>query len=185
MKKRNSILILILSLITTLLVLGALGFFLRIIKNKNQHISVSIATLEKKLKDKEEIVTFAEKLSEIESIRDTISSRFIDPNKIDTFVNYLEDLDSDIGSDIAVKNIEISPKVKNSIAFKILITGTFQEVMETISLLENIPYEVDVTQVYLNKDLAQVIDTQDEKQTPVIKVSTWQADIAFNILSSN
>jgi len=184
MKKSHTIIIFILSILVTILVAGLLVFFLKIIENKNQHIFVVTETIGDKLKEKENVTMFTEKLSEIQLLENNIDSRFVDSNKIDTFVSYLEEIDLDIGSDISVKNIEISPKTKEVISFKILITGTFEQVMRTVVLLENIPYEVDIISIYLNKDLTETTNKEGEK-TKILGVPTWQADISFNILSSN
>lgn len=184
MKKKKTILIMTFSIIITLIVVGALVFFLKIIKNKNQHIYAVTTTLEEKLEEKENATILAEKLSEIEVLQNLINNRFVDSGKIDTFVSYLEDIDLDTGADLSVKSIEVSPKVKNLISFRVLISGNFQEVMKTITLLENIPYEVDIVQVYLNKDLIQSSSEESNKiSTPVMP--NWQADVVFNILSSS
>jgi hypothetical protein len=165
-------------------VAGVLVFFLKIIENKNQHISAVTTTLEEKMKEKENITTFAKRISEITLLQNSIDSRFIDPDKIDSFVSYLEELDSNTGADILVKNIEISPKIKNVVSFKLMISGTFQQVMRTITFLENIPYEVNITQVYLNKNISQET-TEDATKPTTIPAPTWQADVSFNILSLN
>lgn len=184
MKKNKTIIIFILSILTTMLVAGLLVFFVKIIENKNKHISTVTKTIEEKLKEKENVTMFAEKISETSLLQSSINSYFVDPNKVDSFVGYLEDLDVNIGSDIVVKNIEIPPKSQNIISFKILITGTFEQIMKTITLLENIPYMINVAQVSLNKDLVQE-STEVKTGTPVFTVPTWQADVSFNVLSLN
>lgn len=187
MKRKHTTLILTFSVIITIATVLLFLFFLRVIKNKNQHISTVITTLEEKMKEKEDTLMFAEKVTEIKSTQDTIVSHFVDPDKIDTFVGYLEDLGSSVGSELIVKNIEIPPKTKNIISIQLLISGTFQEVISAINLLENIPYQITVTQMYLNKDIKQSKQAGDINseipKTEVSEIPTWQADISFNILS--
>lgn len=184
MKRKNTISILILSIITTILTIVLFIYFIRVIKNKNEHISAVQTTLEEKEKAKANIIIFADKITEIKSFQDSIDNYFVDPNKIDTFVSYLEEIGPNNGSEVVVKSIEIPTKTKNLISIRLLINGNFQQVMETINLLENIPYQINITQIYLNKDIEQ--QTTTESVNPIIntpKIPTWQADIAFNILS--
>lgn len=187
MKKNYTILILIFSTLATILAICLFIFFLEVIKNKNQHTSVVLTTLGEKMKEKENTIMFAGKIAEIKSLQDSINGHFVDPNKIDSFVGYLEEIGSRLGSEVLVNNIEIPPKTKNIISFNLSIMGTFQEVMRTITFLENIPYQISITQVYLNKNMAQSIqgDVKIGAQEKIPKIQTWQADISFNILSIN
>jgi hypothetical protein len=182
MKKSQTTSILIFSVITTVLVVGLFVFCLRVIKNKNQHTSAVLLTLQEKIKEKENATMFAEKVSEIQNTKELIGNYFVDSNRIDAFVGYLEDFSVVTGANVTVKGIEILKDDKKNISFKLEIVGTFQDVMESITLLENIPYQVDILQVYLNKNIEQVQDTSNVK-VKSLKIPTWQADIAFNILS--
>lgn len=187
MKKNKTTFILIFSALATILAILIFIFFLKVIKNKNQHISVVLTTLQEKMKEKENAMIFTEKVTEIKSIKNSINSYFLDPNKIDTFVNYLEEIGSNLGSQVSVESIEIPSKTKNIISVKLSIVGTFQKVMETITYLENIPYQVNVTQVYLNRDTTEITQgsVKSVGQDKVSKEPTWQADVSFNVLSSN
>lgn len=184
MKKIQTTTVFIFSIITTILVICLFVFSLKIIKNKNEHISAVVSTLEGKLKEKENMVALSEKVAEIKKTGEILNNYLVDSNKIDVFVSYLEDLGSSLGSKISVENIEISKDVKNKILIKLLITGNFQNVAKTIGFLENIPYEVDINQMYLNKDLTPPTDLADKK-VKTVSSPTWQADVSFNILSLN
>lgn len=188
MKKNHTTLILIFSIIATLLTVCLFVFFLKVIKNKNQHTSVALTTLENKIKEKENAALFAEKITEIKSIQDSVNNHFVDPDKIDTFVGYLEDLGTSVGSRVMVENIEVPPKTNNLILIKLSIDGTFQSVIKTINLLENIPYQTNINQVYLNKEIKQSVVKLDEKgqiikDLTVKDIPTWQASVSFNIVS--
>lgn len=182
MKKNHTTPILIVSILVVILTICLFIFFLKVIKNKNQHVSVVLTTLEEKMKEKENAIIFAEKVTEIKSLQDSINNYFIDPNKIDTFVGYLEEIGLSLGSEVSVESIVIPPKTKNTVAFKLSIIGTFEEVMKTITFLENIPYKINITQINLNKDITQ--QTQEViVKSEIQNVPTWQADVSFNILS--
>jgi hypothetical protein len=175
-KRTHTTFFLIFSILALIVVVLLFIFFLKVIKNKNEHISVAVTTLEEKMKAKENAVINASKVTEIKSIQNTIDGYFVDPNKIDTFVDYLEKIGLNLGSNVSVDNIEIPPNTKNLISFRVSITGTFNNVMKTITLIENIPYQVNVTRVYLNKKTDVSIIGKNTKPL------TWQADVSFNIL---
>ncbi|HEY5588926.1 MAG TPA: hypothetical protein VIK86_08230 [Candidatus Paceibacterota bacterium] len=190
MKKTKTIFILIFSAITAILSVCLFVFIIKVIENKNTHISAVLSTYQSKLKEKENAVFFKKKTDEIKLLQDSINGYFIDPNKIDTFVNSLEEINLITGADVSVKSIEISQSVKNIISVKLLISGTFEQVVKTISYLENIPYQINITKVYLNKDIkdsTQIKQSIDKTSTlnKVLNMPTWQADVSFNILSLN
>ena len=181
MKKSHTNIIFILSVIMAITTICLFIFLFYVIRNKNEHASAVLVTLEEKIKEKENAVIFSERKLEIENIQHTIDDYFVDPNKIDTFVSYLEDLNKDAGVEISVESIEIPPKTKNTISIKLSAEGDFQEVIKTIYLLENIPYQVNFTQVNLNQNIQQPIIKEGKNVSS--EITTWQADVSFNILS--
>ena len=184
MKKNRTIIMLIISLIIAIIVICLFSFFMKVIKNKNEHISAISSTLGDKMWEKENLEMFTERIGEIKSIQSSVNDHFLNPNEVDKFVSYLEELGQKIGSEIIVENVEVAPKIKNTINFTVSIIGTFDEVIRTVSLLENIPYQVNITQLYLNKDIAKEIVKDDEDKEIKNSVnSKWQAGVTFNILT--
>lgn len=185
MKKNYTTLIFIFSILISILAICLFIFFLKVIRNKNEHASVVLTTLEEKMKEKENAIMFSKKVAETKSLQDSINSHFVDPNKMDIFVSYLEEIGSSLGSLVVVNSIEIPPKTQNIISFQLSISGTFQKVMETVTFLENIPYQISITQVYLNKDIIQTTQGDVKTITPVkiTSLPTWQADVSFNVIS--
>jgi hypothetical protein len=199
MKKGYTILRLIISAIMVILVVCSLFLLFNAIKNKNQQISTETKILQDKINEKNNINMFSAKISEIKDVQDSLNRYLIDPNKIDTFVGYLEEMGSQMGSDVSVEGVEVSPEINNMILFKLSIKGTFQSVSRMIALLENIPYQIDITQIYFNKDLSpekefigteKPVLTGSNKQINIKSnnppaTPIWQADVSFNILSLN
>ena len=105
MKRNHTNIIFILSIIATISVVCLFVFFLKVIRNKNEHVSAVLITLAEKMREKENVIMFSEKSAEIQATRDSVNGRFVDPDKIDTFVGYLEDLNKNIGGEISVKSI--------------------------------------------------------------------------------
>jgi len=183
MKKNITILVLIISALLMIVIVGLFVFSLKLIKNKNQHTSTVISTLEDKIKQKKEIELFSKRIEEIENLKNSIESLYVDANKIDKFVSDLEALGSSLGSEVLVKKVEVPVKSKNTIEFEVSIAGNFDQVIKTIVLLENIPYQITVNRFYLNKDF----EKQEEGTIKEIisRTPSWQADLSFSILSLN
>jgi hypothetical protein len=87
----------------------------------------------------------------------------------------MEKLGAKGNTTLSVKKVEISQKEKNTVLVGVLIRGTFSDVMQTIALIENMPYKIHITSSYVN---------QQEKQAEIAR-PLWQADVSFNILSSS
>lgn len=181
MIKKNSTLKFILSVFFAILIIFIFIFFLKIIKDKNRNTSTAMMTLQEKIKTKEKMTMFFEKSEEIRALQNDVNDFFVDTKKIDTFVNYLESLGLDIGSKIIVKEIKVPEKLNDRIEFQLSITGNFDQVTKTVIILENIPYQIEVTRVYYNKEID---DNKDEK-VKILEIPTWQVDLTFNILKLN
>ncbi len=178
MKNRNTKLILGVSIIIALTMLGVIVFAIKIIENTNKNISTLKSNLEDKIREKDNATSFAEKVTEIELVLSSINNHFVDSNKIDTFVSYLEEIGPMIGTEIVVKNVEVPTKSKNTISFTVSIDGSFDNVAKTISMLENIPYQITPNRVFLSKNIEQKSEENLMTGDP-----TWQADVSFNLLS--
>lgn len=184
MHKSHTKLIFYLSILTALLALVVAVFFFRVIKNKNEHTSAVLTILENKINKKANISALEKKIAEVEVTREVINSYFVNSSEIDSFIGYLEKLGTSVGTKLEVKSVAISTDEKNTVLGQLSIEGTFANVMQTITLLENIPYQIHITSVYLNKNI-QSVTTEIKGKTIVTEKSVWQADVSFKILSSS
>lgn len=181
-KRKYTNFILIISILVALLAISSFIFFLKVVENKNKHASGVMVTLSNKMADKEDAELLTKKFTELESTYQNINNYFIDSSKIDTFVDYLEKLGTENKTELTIKNVEVSPKEQNAINFRVLVSGEFSNVMKVIYLLENIPYHITLTQVFINKETKTV--EEDIKGIKKEKVfSYWWADASFSILS--
>lgn len=182
MKKKNTTIILIISILVTLFVVFAFVFIFKIIQNKNEHTSKVLITLAEKIEDKKNAKILSKKFIELESIYQNINNYFVDPSKIDIFVDYLEKLGLSNQTDLIVKNVEILSKEKDTILVRVSIRGSFANVASVIYLLENIPFNVKLNQIFLNKETENIKNDVDGKEEGSTN-SFWRADVSFNILS--
>lgn len=182
MKKKYTNLMLIVSIVMALITISAFIFIFKVIENKNKHASKVLITLADKMAEKENAKLLAKKVTELGIVHENINNYFIDPSKIDTFVDYLEKLGIENKTDLSIKNIEAREKEQNIITFEVLVSGSFNDVMKVVYLLENIPYNVSLNQVFINENTKKI-----EEEVKGIKketiISNWQADIIFNILN--
>lgn len=187
MKNKKSLIMLIVSIFTFLIMIGVFILFMRIIQNKNIHTSTVLSTLESKMIEKENFNVLENKVKEIQVTHEEINSYFLDKNKADLFVGYLENLGLNFNTQVVVKSIEVSTVDKNTIMLKIEINGSFDNIMKTISLLENSPYNIFINSVYLNKEIisASVNTSNTSVNTPktINTSSNWSAEVGFGILS--
>lgn len=166
------------SLATALLCVGAVVFFLHVIKNKNEHSSNALSVLQQKIAQKDDSTVIKKKVTEVVSLHDSIASHVVSVAAINTFVDYLEAFGTSTNTTASVRDIKLNPKDKNSILGTLTITGAFPDVEKAIGLLENDRYQMHITSLSLVKD------TPTQSQGTTNQLPTWHADISFNVLSS-
>lgn len=184
MRKNHTNLILIFSIICTLLCVGAFAFFFRVIRNKNQHSSNVLATLQSKISEKDNANLLDKKIAGMKIVADTIGGHFVDPATINKFVDYLEAFGTSTKTELLVKDVQVLSDNANTIAVKVSIRGSFTDVVQTIALLENNAYVIHITSVYLNKDIPIEVPTVPGKSPPAPAPTLWQADVSFTVLNS-
>jgi len=168
--KKKSVKILILSMLLTLITASMFFFFLKIIENKNKHTSKILSVLELKMIEKENLDFIKDELEETQIIQNKINGYFLEKKNVDLFVESLENLGNLNKSKLIIKEIE-SIDEKNSITLNFSIEGDFNGVMSTVYSIENLPYIINVKNLYLNKNIE--IN------------SLWTADVSLEVLSIN
>jgi hypothetical protein len=187
MKKSYTNLILIITTIIFLFFVCAFVYFFNVIKNKNRHISAVSIALDKKIADQDNTSVFQSKITELSNTQGVISGYFIDTSKIDTFVEYLEDIGTNNNVDLSVKNVDTPKDEKNKILVNINMSGSFPNIMKVISTLENAPYNIIINSSYLNKETPVATDISigvpKVKEAPKDTSPRWVANITFSILN--
>jgi hypothetical protein len=157
MKWKHTLFVCSLSALTAVVSFAALFFLFHVIKNKNEHTSAVLSTLDEKITEKENADVFAKKIADIEATDTALSSHFVDSKKISTFVDYLENYGTQTNTEVTVTDISISDKDKNTIAVKLSIIGEFKDVLQTIALLENDQYQIHITSSFVNRQISTVV----------------------------
>lgn len=181
-------------MISSLLLVSFIASFIyvfNVIKNKNRHTSVVSMTLEKKMVEKGNIRTLESKMSELEDINEKIASFFVETSKIDTFVEYLENMGIDNDVALVVKTVEPVKNDKNKIFVSLNMSGEFPNILKIIAELENSPYYLKINTTYLNKEIEKKIDETVDVKGGVVGTkdvtkkskSIWQANVTFSVVS--
>ncbi|MDE2030739.1 MAG: hypothetical protein KGI58_00545 [Patescibacteria group bacterium] len=185
MNKNHTTLTLVISAIVMVVSIGTLIFFFRIIENKNKHTSAVLTTLANKIADKNDSQIAESKMSEINSAQNSINNYFVDLTKIDSFVNYLEGLGSKSGAVVKVDSFETSDKEKNVLSVRLSSKGSFEDIIRTILLLENSPYNIHITNISLGEEqIPQDTNTNTKTNNKSsVNKTQWQNTISFTVIT--
>ncbi len=188
MHQTRANLIFLISFVTALFCAGTVLFFIHVIRNKNEHSSAVLATLENKIEEKNNIGIVHKEIAGIKAVDDMASSHLVNPDKINAFVDYLGAFGVNTDTQVTVKDIKLAPKDKNSIITSIFIVGTFANVEKTIALLENDTYQIHITNLSLGENIplpqALASSPKSALSSPSV-LPAWQADVSFTVLSSS
>lgn len=184
MSKNKTNLILLISSIVMLGSLATLIFFFKIIENKNKHTSATLVTLANKIVKKENSKALKDQIDEVALIRESTNKHFVNGGEMDSFIDYLEGLGKDAGTEVRIEDFKVSPDDKNTLSVKLSSKGSFNNVMKFLSIIENTQYQVYINKMILGKqpDVSN-IDPKTGQPIPSGN-SIWEADISFNILIS-
>jgi hypothetical protein len=169
------VLVLICAILGFFAVLGGVFFFVKKIADKNAETSIVLRTLDDQIKEKENRTLLEKKVAEAKAIHSKISAYLVDANTIDTFVDTIEALGHDTKTDVAVTNVIPLPGSANSLSIKVSAKGQFADIVKMFSLLENLPYAIDIKSVYLNQDVLSPAKVDSKSRVP------WQIDIMFTV----
>jgi len=141
--------IFIMVIIVTFLFAGAYGLVFYSIKSKIKNVSVVVEELEKEREKLNTLDTTKRTLKQTEKLRTKLNTFFVDQSGVVDFIQKMEDLGIYSGAEVTLKNL--NEKTTDGLTFSVGIDGTFSEVMHTITLLENMPYNISFTQVQVSR----------------------------------
>lgn len=179
----KTVLLSIVSFLTLCICISVFVFFFRAIENKNTHTQAVLSTLENKIAQKSNTDLLAKKIKKVNDVKQSIDDHFVDTSRINTFVDSLEALGVQGGTKLKVTDVSASESDQNNIGVKVTIDGSFANVSQTIALLENIPYHIHITGLYLSKQVVPAVLDAKGKVTTQASVE-WQGKVSFVVLTS-
>jgi len=157
---------------------GSFSWAINVKKRKTSELMTNIATQSGR---KTEIKSLAQKLININDKIEKIDTFILPPGQ-EVLVEFIEEIESigkTVGVELVINSIEVMspalPVLKDyeELNLKLEVTGNFTQVFHFASLIENLPYHVDIKQVNLNGTLEG-----EEKK----KISVWKGDFVFKVL---
>ncbi len=182
MKNNKTTIIFLISLVIALFTISVFVFLMKVVENKNIHIQSVSSALEEKETEKSQIDKIKKNADMIKESQDKINLYFVDSTNITTFINYLESVGSLGGTTLTVQNVDIPDQQGNQISARILIDGSFSNVMKTLQMMENVPYKVHFNSVYLNKNVSS--DQNGQLNVKKMPKTYWEAQVSLNMLTS-
>jgi hypothetical protein len=148
------------------------------IKHENEYTSGLASQLSTESQKQDEERRLAQAIKETDADRTKLNSYFVSGDGSVQFLGIIEGYGTVSGAQVKFTSVEYTA-TKNELIMNLHITGTFQNVYQTILMLENAPYEFDFHRIIFSRDNSQSGDIT--KKTVV--VSVWNADINFGLKS--
>lgn len=133
-----------------------------------------------------------------EKDRQNINSIIISEDKIVDFIEAVENIGKQSGTDITISSINKENKdskdtklknfnIGNTITAKIDAKGSFASIMKSLVLLENIPYQVYLNNVVITTDVSDNVGNGDIVVSTKKKIATnskWSMSLQIKALST-
>lgn len=149
MKRNKNIIILASVVVVNLVLLGLFFVVVGIIKEKSEKSSIFSAELNGYLKKEVEINKIKNEIKNTKGDRLKLKKYFVDINDLPAFTKKIESLSKTSKVDSITIN---SLSQKGNILFlDFSASGTFENVLYLLRLVENIPFKINFKKVYLNK----------------------------------
>ena len=169
MKDKKLIFILILVGIVNILAIILCSYLFSIIKDKKRDIIISSEEARKISEKFENIKILESEILKIEEESKKIDQIFIQEEDIIKFIEILEKMgkDTKVSMELNTAKVEIVP------IFQFNLSGTIERIYQYFVLLENLPYQILIEDVYIYK----------EGFLGESKVNNWKAGFRIKILS--
>lgn len=168
---------------------GALFF---LIKNKNQDTSTLLNNAERDLKKDEFLRVAKFSLDQNRAEVEKLDTFFVAKDGVPNFIEYIEGLGKESGVALSIGNVSVEPDTKNKDDFKEILRlkvemlGSWQELFTFLSIIENLPYRVQIDNVSFAVDASEeALFFGGEASTTNSSLSggnQWKGFIEFTLL---
>jgi len=117
-------------------------------KEKNKKVAIASRELEKQLNKEGDIGLVAKTVKETEIQRSKIDTYFIMRDDIVDFTQKVESLGGTSNTELAITGLNTQG---NTLSFELESKGSFVDIVHLISLIENLPFKLDINKSYINK----------------------------------
>lgn len=173
--------LLILCIVLNLVVWTAYGVIFWQIKSQNEKISLLVNEAELDTKKEEDLRLTKASLNENKDSISRIDSYFIPKDGVVDFINSLESLGKQSGTSLVIGSVSVESETKikenfkEVLRLKVQAIGSWKNVMHFLSILENLPYQVDLQQA----DFKLSVSAEGSSGGGVPQ---WEGDFEFTLL---
>lgn len=160
--------IFIASIFASIVAVGLFVFTFVVIRNKNQHASALAQTIKENLDKEENIIEYTKIIEDTKEKHELLKSYIVNQNQIGEFATYLENQGAEVGIEVKISQVALSPTDPNILIVDLEGVGNFQNTIRLLSRVENAPYKVKIVGVSLSG----------------LKSSGWQSNIQIEVISS-
>ena len=176
MQNRFKLISLVVSILVLILLCGIFFFLFKEIKN-NIRISEERQTdLQKEIIRRGDIKNFNNSFKTIEADKILFETHFVQSSDIVTFLDTIEKMASSVGTSPEVSSLEVA-KDGNGLVLAMKNVGSFSQIYKFITLLENSPYELELTSVEMH------VLKKDDTQKNSVKEVKWEANLKIKLIS--
>ncbi|MDE2399536.1 MAG: hypothetical protein KGL67_00780 [Patescibacteria group bacterium] len=188
MKNNFKIIQLLLSMILFLFASFALFLLYREINLNNQKATMSTTELENETSRRNEVKLLNDSIEVIKEDKSLLETHFAQSSDVVPFLDTIEALGPMVGVKAQTTSVDIL-KDNTGLVVKISASGDFKNIYKFLTLLENSPYELEITSMDLQKEASTIVPvdpTAPQDSKPVIALpqeSKWQAVFGIKLLS--
>ena len=144
-------------IILNILLFGVYGYAFYTMKIKNEEASLVSEELNEYLSKEGTINLLKISVKDTAEERGKIGAYFVSRDDIPDFARQIESLGNMSGTDLTITGLRTDDGV---LFFDISSDGTFRNVMQLVSLVESLPFKIDVTKAYM--DVAEIDIPEEE-----------------------
>jgi hypothetical protein len=189
MPLRKTYIIFFITVLSSSVAIFSFFYVFKIIKNKNDHSSSILSSIQSIVDQKNNINTLQKTVMETKEKEAHLSSYLVHSSSLNDFIGFLEGEGVALSMPVEVVSVNASPDKANSINVEIKGTGSFEKVMRLLALIENAPYQIHIDHTYINKVslLDQSANTNALGGGAVTRTtsSIFEINIGFSVVSKD
>lgn len=155
--KQKTITVLVLIVLLNILLLGVYFYAFSKVKIKNEEASVVSEELNDYLSKEGTVNLLKALVKKTSEDRIKLDSYFVSRDNIPEFTKEIEALGKMSGTDVTIKGLQANGNV---LMIEISSEGNFRNTLQLVSLIESLPFKVEVTKAYL--DVTEVEIPEEE-----------------------
>ena len=180
MPQKRTYIIFIISLATSILMIGIFIHFFIVIKNANEVAATLSQNINDEIAQQNNISTLQKNITDTKQQSESLKSYIVDKNNVDTFITWVENQGTVIGVPTTTNSVAFT--TNNTLTAEFTGTGTFAQVARLEALIEYAPYKIHITKVSINR-VVPPTTALNTKASPAN--NQWQIDIGFKVVSNN